>query len=321
MVPFEPKEGRPVYCKDCMFKIKSGELKPQTGFVASRSARQDERTSTAPLAALGIEFTSTGTKPPEIRPKISAPSTFSKTPLTSNTRAETPRPPLAKDAPRNTGPRPESTNSPAPRPEYKPQERKHSGPSPLLKGLLDKIEEEKKQPPIAEKKPEVIEVKAPVVSPISLSALKKPDAQNSSGPRPGSANSPMPVKEASEEKKASLKDLLARATAPQPEKSQEKPVEKKEQNIPGQRPESADSSAPINLTVNNIHINEKPEPAVQPVVQNIPAPTAVRPSHESTHSFANPPAVEKKEEPKTDTWQKQVPEKEVPEDVLRKVLE
>lgn len=26
MVPFEPKEGRPVYCKECMFKIKSGEL-------------------------------------------------------------------------------------------------------------------------------------------------------------------------------------------------------------------------------------------------------------------------------------------------------
>ena len=62
MVPFEPQEGRPVYCKECMFKIKNGDLKPDTGFVASRSFRQKESASTGPLADLGIEFNSSGQK-------------------------------------------------------------------------------------------------------------------------------------------------------------------------------------------------------------------------------------------------------------------
>ena len=67
MVPFEPKEGKPVYCRDCMYKIKSGELKPEHGFVASRSARQEEKTSTTPLSSLGIEFPNIGAKAPDLK--------------------------------------------------------------------------------------------------------------------------------------------------------------------------------------------------------------------------------------------------------------
>ncbi len=55
MVPFEPEPGRPIYCKDCITKIKSGEIKPLKG-----TKGKDLRPETfAPLAELGIEFAST----------------------------------------------------------------------------------------------------------------------------------------------------------------------------------------------------------------------------------------------------------------------
>ncbi len=53
-VPFEPEPGRPIYCKDCLFKIKNGELQPAAGFKPPREKR--ENVSYDALAALGIEF-------------------------------------------------------------------------------------------------------------------------------------------------------------------------------------------------------------------------------------------------------------------------
>ncbi len=53
-VPFKPEPGRAVYCKDCVAKIKSGELKPATGAV--KQIKQDETEFYQPLADLGIEF-------------------------------------------------------------------------------------------------------------------------------------------------------------------------------------------------------------------------------------------------------------------------
>jgi len=53
-VPFKPELGRSVYCKECVAKIKSGELKPQTGAV--HQIKQDETEFFRPLADLGIEF-------------------------------------------------------------------------------------------------------------------------------------------------------------------------------------------------------------------------------------------------------------------------
>ena len=53
-VPFKPELGRSVYCKECVAKIKSGELKPQTGAV--HQIKQDETEFYRPLADLGIEF-------------------------------------------------------------------------------------------------------------------------------------------------------------------------------------------------------------------------------------------------------------------------
>ncbi len=243
MVPFEPQEGRPVYCKDCMFKIKSGELKPKTGFVASRSARQGESASTAPLAALGIEFPSTARTSESPRPQVS----HSNPPRPS----VTPRP-AQSHAPHNA---PSSTSSY----QSRPPEKKHSGPSPLLRGLLEKIGAENKQAEKAGTPPPVVEVKPEIPKAVSLSTLKKPEV-------PHTHSAPViPTKEASEEKKSGLKDLLARATAPTP--------------------------APV-----------VPTQTVTPP----PAPLPQEPI---------------KEEKQKDAWQKPATPKEVPEDVLRKVLE
>ncbi len=54
-LPFEPTPGRPVYCRDCLAKIKAGELQPV------RARKQKEQYADA-LAELGIEFSA---KPPE----------------------------------------------------------------------------------------------------------------------------------------------------------------------------------------------------------------------------------------------------------------
>ncbi len=58
-VPFEPEEGRPVYCQDCLKKIKSGEARPVSlpQINPQRSLQQKSRKA---LAALGIEFDDKG---------------------------------------------------------------------------------------------------------------------------------------------------------------------------------------------------------------------------------------------------------------------
>ena len=53
-VPFKPEPGRPVYCKECMAKIKSGEVKVQKG--SEDQMKHDESKYYKPLADLGIEF-------------------------------------------------------------------------------------------------------------------------------------------------------------------------------------------------------------------------------------------------------------------------
>jgi CxxC-x17-CxxC domain-containing protein len=53
-VPFKPEPGRPVYCKDCISKLKSGELKPIRGTM--NQIRHDETNFFKPLSDLGIEF-------------------------------------------------------------------------------------------------------------------------------------------------------------------------------------------------------------------------------------------------------------------------
>jgi CxxC-x17-CxxC domain-containing protein len=338
MVPFEPKEGRPVYCKDCMFKIKSGELKPQTGFVASRSARQEEKNSTSPLAMLGIEFTDAGGN--------KAPNKNGFTP--NQNQSGQGRPPFNKN--NNTNNFQRNNNQ---------TEKKHSGPSPLLKGLLEKIggDRSQKQPT----NPPVVEIKKETPTPVSLSTLKKPET-----------NIPtvsVPTKEASEEKKASLKDLLAKVAPPQTKpaevtKVEVKPVEVKpileeikpkvEQpviKIPEVRaPESISISNTIPEPIKESKIVVE-EPKIEPKVETkveplIPVPPKVEVQIPPKPEVPMPPKIEvpiiQKIESKpvnssqpqntdqvvpnnipanNNSWQKPQPKKEVPEEVLRKILE
>jgi len=53
-VPFKPESGRAVYCKDCIVKIKSGEVKAEKG--RDDQIKYDESKFFKPLADLGIEF-------------------------------------------------------------------------------------------------------------------------------------------------------------------------------------------------------------------------------------------------------------------------
>jgi len=53
-VPFKPEPGRAVYCKECIAKIKSGEVKAEKG--RDDQIKYDESKYFKPLADLGIEF-------------------------------------------------------------------------------------------------------------------------------------------------------------------------------------------------------------------------------------------------------------------------
>ena len=57
-VPFKPDKDRPVYCKDCLNKIKEGKAKPLPGFKVEQI--DDEQEYYRPLSALGIEFADDG---------------------------------------------------------------------------------------------------------------------------------------------------------------------------------------------------------------------------------------------------------------------
>ncbi len=81
-VPFEPEPGLPIYCKECLFKIKQGELEPAPGFRPPKEKK--DNISYDALAALGIEFTGGSSKPrsdwggstgerPKVRPVVDRP--------------------------------------------------------------------------------------------------------------------------------------------------------------------------------------------------------------------------------------------------------
>ncbi len=52
--PFKPNPNRPVYCSDCLEKLKSGEIKPPK--IIKKPSEEKQAQSSAALAAMGIEF-------------------------------------------------------------------------------------------------------------------------------------------------------------------------------------------------------------------------------------------------------------------------
>ena len=264
LVPFEPREGLPVYCRDCMKKIKAGELQPVRGFV-NPSAEKRKEASRSPLAALGIEFTENNTQ------KIVEKG--QNTPIRGgfDNRKKTimPNKSLNNDKPQFI-------------------ERKKSGPSPMLKGLLKNIGLGKKDDIQKIEDLPIEEIKKEIPTAMSLSSLKNADSPNTIK-KEEKIEMPKITKEASAEHLNSLKDMLSNI----PKK--EEPVQK-------------------------IEIPVKPisTPTPDPVfVASIPIPTPT-PTLDSTLA----PIPEKEEVVNSDDkWKKRVPQKEVPEDVLKKVLE
>jgi CxxC-x17-CxxC domain-containing protein len=330
-VPFEPEPGRPVYCKDCIAKIKSGELKPVKGMRPSKSL---EPQSFAALANLGIEFavqSSASASPAAPRPVSAPQSSAPQTPAASSTA---PRPyvkPAASPAPaaqqtRPTrpfvppaAPKPQAPASaaqpkpasvppptaapvrpvpPAPRPLVV-RERKepdHEGLQSILKEALgDAL---KTMPVVAPMAPKPIEEKKT----ISLASLKRPEPEEGASPKLAS-------KVASGEHVSALAEAIARAgishTAKPAISIPTPPTESKNVDpAPSIREASLADAAPVTTAF----VPNRPEPPTPPAMPKTPEPKPEEPKQEipevtKTTASAAPKRV-----------------REVPEDILRKVL-
>ena len=162
MVPFKPESGRAIYCRDCIAKIKSGELKPIAGSI--KQIKQDETKFYKPLADLGIEFKQkdgngdTERYPERIDKPIS--HDFNKNISVKNTLLTRPKifstikKVFTKASPIGLQPREKPRDNSA------------------LKEVLNKALSENKILEENKKEPEVKKVEEPISPPISLSELK-----------------------------------------------------------------------------------------------------------------------------------------------------
>ena len=327
MVPFEPEPGRPVYCKECIAKIKSGELKPIKGVARQRI----EPESFDALSNIGIEFVHKGKVTPtqmparQTKPEVKPATTFTPRPAITPTTTPTiapvakpfvPRAPLpprpAPVIPRPVTPvasgsvaseRPKTFVKNTPIRERK--EADHGGLQNVLKQALGEalgpnglVQKPKSSEP-------VVEVAPVAKSTISLSELKKPE--NSTG----SAN--LQTKTASTERVSALAEAIARArTAPAvvpvvdveptptptpiPVVVSEKPVVTIEQLPPEQPP-----------VVDEASLVTESEPIVQPEIQKEPEVQEVPEPQKETETQSSDVDTSKRV-------------REVPEDILRKVL-
>jgi len=200
----------------------------------------------------------------------------------------------------------------------------------------------------------VEEVKIPSPKPMSLSALENKEKSINLN-----IKQPIQTKEASEEKKASLKDLLMKVSKPVAIVSSEVPKEILKEDIKTEsvfekeiekienkkdfvidppvlqpnpttsetifKPESISEPTSEPIFKPEPILEPKPEIKPEPKIEMKQEPEIVKPIFESISE----PKIETKFESnteiksstQTDSWQKKKIEKEVPEDVLRKVLE
>ncbi|MEO5635047.1 MAG: CxxC-x17-CxxC domain-containing protein [Candidatus Paceibacterota bacterium] len=165
-VPFKPEPGRPVYCKDCIAKIKSGEIKVTRG--SENQIKVDEGKYYKPLADLGIEFEQ---KEKGEVPSLRRQENFNKPAEPRNT-PHVPNPPRSVSQQSHTPPsKPGLFGSMKKVFQNNPQGNSHNqhndrGGNTELREMLNKIKNDE----IAPKKVEP--VKPPTPSPISLDALK-----------------------------------------------------------------------------------------------------------------------------------------------------
>ncbi|MEI8129943.1 MAG: CxxC-x17-CxxC domain-containing protein [bacterium] len=348
MVPFEPEAGRPVYCKECIAKIKSGEMKPLKG-TKQESLRPQ---SYAALSSLGIEFVSDGSPmpkpsaprgmpPPMARPPIGKPFVPTRMPLPvtkpvmNGAKASSPvvpkapikggeKPSLGAIARANNAQAaratqaPESTQSDRPKNFRTPNvERKgpdHEGLQSILKQALGSAMKE--ETPVVPQTtntetvkngPDMVVEKKEERPTISLSALKKPDSVVNAAPK-------LQTKTASDERVSALQNAIARAA-----KIEIKP-EPKVEPTPIVEEKSEASLAPVAPRVETTFVPRPAPPVVEtptPKIDVTPIPQA--PSTPPPPAEKQTPDEDKQPEEKpADATGKKV--REIPEDILRKVL-
>lgn len=317
MVPFEPIPGKPIYCKDCLNKIKAGELKPAHGFITPKAVRQ-EAAASAPLAALGIEFGNDGKKVTgSFMKEVSSENIENKDNNTKNNN-------YIKNYKGSNNSNKNPNNKPFIKPKIKPT------PSPLLKDLLQKITNDKDDINKNPKDSPVVEVKQVIPPPISLSDLKKPEVIKQYDNK-NSNKQPYvpPTKEATPDKINSLKDMLANLSSDNKISDQDNDTKESipkitippviSKPISSENKTNSDTKPPI----------IQPSQSVTPTIptQSIKVVTSINSesnkSPETSDIPVPPPPIQsnQKSNDNSSNWQKRVANKEVPEDVLRKVLE
>lgn len=211
-VPFKPEPGRPVYCRDCIAKLKKGEKKPIKSGGQKSSSGNKPQASVAGLAALGLEFSPTEAKDgnqsdsrptkrpdrPERRRSDDSSTSRERTPQ-NRSEGERSRPPK-RDNPRGERKREErgGRDSNNRRPERQNRSERPSGPS----TRRDDRAGTREQPPLP--KTEKVNLGALIESAI------KEDQAKRAAPKLESDVRPEPRQETPKET-ISLKDLAAKA--------------------------------------------------------------------------------------------------------------
>ncbi len=249
-VPFEPQPGRPVYCKDCIAKIKAGELKPLKN---ESDTAKNKAIYYKPLAELGIEFELDPNQPRPARPSSDAPRGVAQQPYKDRPKFDP-----KKSAPRGgvLGTIKNVFHKDSPKKQYE------AGQNTSLKSALAEalqagaIKEEVKAEP--EK-----------VAPISLAQLK-PVEKAAVSPNDRSAG---------EDKMSALKNLIDKTQVPESPKVEPPKVEVKIEQTKTQevKPEPVSTPTPEPIqsepnvqsnTTNTANTKEIPEEVLRKILAN-----------------------------------------------------
>ncbi|MFZ2150255.1 MAG: CxxC-x17-CxxC domain-containing protein [Minisyncoccia bacterium] len=283
-VPFKPEPGRPVYCKECIAKIKSGEVKVEKG--SENQIKYDDSKFFKPLADLGIEFypKEGKVKEQDRHPeRVDPPHTLTGKPAVARPVDTTPPPPKHRivDAVKKVfSPNPQMPGKDKIKSPYPPQPPTQTSiprsENRALKEVLNKVLEETPSP----QAPAPVAAPMPTPEPISLDSLKdKIKATSMSGQTREVKND----RAATQEEMDKLKNLItATSTAPK-------------ETVPTQEVPPAPTPQPI---IAQASVAETPVPQA-PASSSAPIPQ--KPAKASPVDGLQP--------------------REVPEDVLRKILE
>ena len=268
-VPFEPQKGRPLYCRECLAKIKEGKLEVPKNYSNSRQPKKSKENN----------LNKTGSN--EIDSK--------------------------KEIKNNDKNKPREIQLDKKEDEQKTDHNKQDGLS--LRDLLKKVERGEIE------EVEQVSEKTPAKETISLSSLKnKKDIKE---------KKEIPTKEATEEKKDSLRDAFARimftsskSKKEEPEKEDEKIELNQGENRRGERVDFRE-----NITdKNGLFKKSQPELEVKTSTKRTEEESN-KVSGRETSPIDTKEKINKDKEKQDDSWQKPKVKKEVPEDVLRRVLE